>query len=55
MVGSQIAHICRTATLAAITEIIQGPKEAHSRKLSLRAAHFRQSMEELQKKDPSAC
>jgi len=48
--GSQIAQVCRIAALAAITEIVKGPEQAHSRKLSLRAAHFRQAIEELQNK-----
>jgi transitional endoplasmic reticulum ATPase len=55
MGGSQIAHICRTAALNAITEVVKGPEEACSRKLSLRAAHFHQAIVELQKKESPPC
>jgi transitional endoplasmic reticulum ATPase len=55
MAGSQIAHLCRMATLAAITEIVQAPEKDLSRKLFLHVAHFRQSMEEMQKKDSPPC
>jgi transitional endoplasmic reticulum ATPase len=55
MSGSQIAHICRTAALIAITEIVKGPAEARSQKLSIQASHFRRAIEEWQKKESPPC
>jgi transitional endoplasmic reticulum ATPase len=55
MSGSQIAHVCRAATLAAIREIVIEGEEVHSQTLSLRSAHFQQAMEELQKERASRC
>jgi transitional endoplasmic reticulum ATPase len=55
MTGAQIAHTCRTAALAAITEIVNGPVEARSQKLSLRASHFHGAIEEWRKKESAPC
>jgi transitional endoplasmic reticulum ATPase len=55
MSGSQIAQVCRAAALAAITEIVKGPEEARSRKLSLRASHFHRAIEEGRKKEAPTC
>ena len=55
MNGSQIAHICRTAALIAITEIVKGPQEIRSRKLSLQASHFHRAIEEWHKKESPPC
>ena len=55
MAGSQIAHNCRIAALAAIAEMVKGPEEARSRKLSLQASHFHRAIEEWQKKEAPPC
>ena len=55
MSGSQIAHICRTAALAAITEIVKGPQEGRLRKLCLQASHFHRAIEEGKKKEAPPC
>jgi transitional endoplasmic reticulum ATPase len=55
MSGSQIAQVCRAAALAAITEIVKGPEEARSRKLSLQVSHFHRAIEESKKKESPPC
>jgi transitional endoplasmic reticulum ATPase len=53
--GSQIAQVCRMAALAAITEMVKGPEEGRSRKLSLQFSHFRLAVEEWRKKESLPC
>jgi transitional endoplasmic reticulum ATPase len=55
MSGSQIAHTCRAAALAAITEIVKGPEKARSQKLSIQTSHFRGAIEEWQKRESRPC
>ncbi len=47
MVGSQIASICRRATMMAIAELIQTPEKNGSRKLVVNRAHFTSAMEKI--------
>jgi transitional endoplasmic reticulum ATPase len=55
MSGAQIAQVCRTAVLTVITEIVKGPEEARSQKLTLRASHFHGAIEEWRKKESPPC
>ena len=51
MVGSQIAVICRSATMMAIAELIHGAERKPSSELQIRAFHFREAIKSLQKKE----
>ena len=56
MVGSQIAFICRSATMMAIGELIDSPQKKASAELRINARHFKESIERLQKKgEARAC
>ncbi len=50
MAGSQLASICRNATLLAITETIQAPPKKSSRRFLVRAAHFKEAIRSVQTK-----
>jgi transitional endoplasmic reticulum ATPase len=51
MVGSQIAFICRRATMRAITELIHERGEGGSKKLLVTRAHFKTTIEEMRKSE----
>ncbi len=56
MVGSQIAFICRSATMMAIAELINSPQKKPSAELLISARHFREAVERARKKGESpAC
>ena len=56
MVGSQIAFICRSATMMAIAELINSPQKKSSAELLISARHFREAVERARKKGESpAC
>ncbi len=50
MVGSDIAYICKRATMLAIAELINFPKEERQGKLSVTAAHFEAAIGEAKRK-----
>jgi transitional endoplasmic reticulum ATPase len=51
MAGSQIASICRSATMMAISESIQASVKKPSPELSIVARHFRESIKGMQKEE----
>ena len=51
MVGSQIASVCRNATMIAISEIVQKGERKPSSKLSIQAAHFKEAIQRLRSKE----
>lgn len=57
MVGSQIALICRRATMTAITELIGEAADNGSKKLVVTRAHFKTTLEKMRESDHrlSAC
>jgi transitional endoplasmic reticulum ATPase len=56
MVGSQIALICRSATMMAIAELINAPEKRPSTKLIIGATHFKEAIKSVQKKEEfSSC
>jgi transitional endoplasmic reticulum ATPase len=56
MVGSQIAFICRSATMMAIAELINSPQKKPSMELLVSARHFQEAIERTRKKGESpAC
>ena len=56
MVGSQIAFICRSATMMAIAELINSPQKKPSMELLISARHFKEAIERIRKKGESpAC
>ncbi len=56
MVGSQIAFICRSATMMAIAELINSPQNKPSTELFISARHFKEAIERGRKKgESSAC
>jgi len=56
MVGSQIAFICRSATMMAIASLIQTLEERPSTQLSIGNKHFQEAIKMVQKKEgSSAC
>jgi len=56
MVGSQIAFICRSATMMAIAELINSPQNKPSTELFISARHFKEAIERGRKKGgSSAC
>jgi len=56
MAGSQIAFICRSATMMAIAELINTLQKGPSTELSINARHFQEAIKRLQKKGgSSAC
>ncbi len=50
MAGSDLAYICKRATMLAIAELIHLPKEARKGKLSVSAAHFKAAIGEVRRK-----
>ena len=54
MAGSQIASICRSATMMAISESIHASMKKSSPELSIVARHFREALESLQKKEKTS-
>jgi SpoVK/Ycf46/Vps4 family AAA+-type ATPase len=56
MVGSQIALICRSATMMAIAESINGLEKRPSTKLAIGATHFKEAIRSVQEKEKfSSC
>jgi transitional endoplasmic reticulum ATPase len=56
MAGSQIASVCRSATMMAISESIHASVKNPSPELSIVARHFREAIESVQKKEKiSSC
>jgi transitional endoplasmic reticulum ATPase len=56
MAGSQIAFICRSATMMAIAELINSPQNKPSTELLINARHFKEGIERGRKKGgSSAC
>jgi len=56
MVGSQIALICRSATMMAIAELIDSPQKKPAMELLIGARHFKEAIERTRKKGESpAC
>ena len=56
MVGSQIAFICRSATMMAIAELINSPQKKVSTELRVSARHFKEAILRMKKKgDSAAC
>jgi transitional endoplasmic reticulum ATPase len=57
MVGSQIALLCRRATMTAITELISEAVDNGSKKLIVTQAHFKMTLEKMRESDHrlSAC
>jgi transitional endoplasmic reticulum ATPase len=51
MVGSQIASLCRNATMIAISEIIQKGERKPSSKLSIQTRHFKEAIQRLRSKE----
>jgi transitional endoplasmic reticulum ATPase len=51
MVGSQIAFICRRATMEAITELIHERGEGGSKKLLVTRAHFKTTIEKIRESE----
>ncbi|MBI5968176.1 MAG: AAA family ATPase, partial [Deltaproteobacteria bacterium] len=47
MVGSQIASICRSATMKAISESIHAPEKRSSNQLLINGRHFKEAIKEL--------
>ncbi len=54
MVGSQIAFICKNATMMAISELIESGQQKQVAKLSISAGHFREALETLRKMEGSS-
>ena len=54
MAGSQIASICRSATMMAISESIHASVKKPSPELSIVARHFREAIESVQKKEKTS-
>jgi transitional endoplasmic reticulum ATPase len=51
MVGSQIALICRSATMKAIAELINAPEKSRPKELRVAASHFNAALKEVQGKE----
>jgi transitional endoplasmic reticulum ATPase len=54
MVGSQIAFICRSAAMMAITELINSSEKKPPTDLLIGARHFKEAIKRVQKKEESA-
>jgi len=50
MVGAQIAELCRSATMMAISELVQASEQGPSTELTIHATHFRSAIESLRRK-----
>jgi len=56
MVASQIAFVCRSAAMQAISERIRDPEKGRSEKFSINAAHFHEAIRMVQEREGrSAC
>jgi transitional endoplasmic reticulum ATPase len=56
MAGSQIAFVCRSATMLAIAELINAPQKRSSTELLISARHFLEAIQRVRKKgESSAC
>jgi transitional endoplasmic reticulum ATPase len=56
MVASQIAFVCRSAAMLAISERIRAPEKGSSEKFSMNAAHFHEAIRTVQEREGrSAC
>jgi transitional endoplasmic reticulum ATPase len=53
MVGSQIASLCRSATMMAIAEVIHSPKKP-PRPFVITGRHFRQILQKMERKEESS-
>ncbi|MCL5422905.1 MAG: CDC48 family AAA ATPase [Nitrospirae bacterium] len=51
MVGSDIASICKRATMSAIADLINAPPGRSTEKLSISAAHFKAAVGEVRRKN----
>jgi transitional endoplasmic reticulum ATPase len=54
MVGSQIAFICRSATIMAISELINGSQKVSPSELSITARHFNEAVNTVRKEEGSS-
>jgi len=54
MVGAEIAELCRSATMMAISELVQESPKPSSGELKVRASHFRSAIENLRRKEGAA-
>jgi transitional endoplasmic reticulum ATPase len=54
MTGSQIASICRSATMMAIGEAIHKPEKNPSMKLRIGSIHFKAAIRQAQEKEDSS-
>jgi transitional endoplasmic reticulum ATPase len=56
MVASQIAFVCRSTAMLAISERIRAPEKELSEKISMNAAHFHEAIRLVQEREGrSAC
>jgi SpoVK/Ycf46/Vps4 family AAA+-type ATPase len=56
MVASQIAFVCRTAAMQAISELIHAPERGRAEKFSMSAAHFREAIRIVREREgKSSC
>ena len=51
MVASQIAFVCRSAAMLAISELIRSPEKGRSETFSMNAAHFREAIRILRERE----
>lgn len=51
MVASQIALVCRSAAMLAISELIRSPEKGRSKTFSMNAAHFREAIRILKERE----
>jgi transitional endoplasmic reticulum ATPase len=54
MVASQIAFVCRSTAMLAISELIQSPEKGRSETFSMKAAHFRDAIRILREREGRA-
>jgi transitional endoplasmic reticulum ATPase len=56
MVASQIAFVCRTAAMQAISELIHAPERGRAEKFSMNASHFREAIRIVREREgKSSC
>ena len=51
MVASEIAYVCRTAAMLAISELIQEPKSGRSEKFAMQAGHFQEAVRVVRERE----
>jgi len=51
MVASEIAYVCRTAAMLAISELIQEPKNGRSEKFAMQAGHFQEAVRVVRERE----